>query len=818
MGSGNSQDSENSPKVVIRTNSANTTLTINAAHDTVNHYGNVGKVDAQKIGMDCYNEYGTAAYVKVTEGKVVAKAGGRIVVAFAANNNKDAVAVIKEPNGTIEKGLTVIEPVSTTNEARTNGIPLEYSIDSETAANPQFNYDMALAAQEATVNTIAQTAIADLIDEEAADTVVRAATNESTDYYSFKEFAQKVNAGDFDEEDNITFTLMANVDLKNEEWTPIGTKDHPFKWVFDGNGYSIKNYKILNNCENHALFGNVRGDAAVLGGSHAALDSYWTDDSKSFNYSSFEDVGSYKAVIKNLTVENAQISESAYKAAAAVICSAQHAYFQNINVRKSTIVGYKGAGGIAGSIGDCVINNCHVDEETTIYASEYHGAGIAALNNNSSIYENVLLANVILHCTNDADVSSSKGNIGGIIGSAQNGSVAVIDCVNNGDITITGNGQNYISGLVGGGNADYHQYLIDSVNNGHISGTTSKYLSGVISHCAVKAVNVINNGNVTGTPNLGMAGIGAGSIPWSEYIGCVNNGVLTNNKPNGTTFDINDDASVHVVSGEFANTSALNEYLNSLPEVKNFKLECTVVDNTGTLVIPNNVTAISSVNKVCSKVQLSENRTDSILIQIPNINYEYDAGHVIWFNTSNSNIVVPENVTVPRLSITGENTVVTIRGNVTKGVTLKNIARVDNYGTIGYINFGASSENITFNNYGTVTGVDGGSNHSVCTVSKVNLTINNHGTIKAGEGNYALLFYGNSTVVFNAYADSALIKAANLGAIVINNGPSAHAKSVTFNIQSGAAGITSGAYYGARPFTASTYECKLVINFDANLQ
>ena len=78
-------------EVVIRTNSAITELVVNAQNDTVNHYGKVGKVDVQKVDMNCYNEYGTAAYVKVTEGKVVVKEGGNISILFLNNSNSSSV-------------------------------------------------------------------------------------------------------------------------------------------------------------------------------------------------------------------------------------------------------------------------------------------------------------------------------------------------------------------------------------------------------------------------------------------------------------------------------------------------------------------------------------------------------------------------------------------------------------------------------------------------------------------------------------------------------------------------------------------------------
>ena len=78
--------------------------------------------------MNCYNEYGSAKYVKVTEGKVVAKANGTINIAFADNTDGNKVAVIEETAGTIDNGYTRVEEVDTTNQSREDGIPLTYAI------------------------------------------------------------------------------------------------------------------------------------------------------------------------------------------------------------------------------------------------------------------------------------------------------------------------------------------------------------------------------------------------------------------------------------------------------------------------------------------------------------------------------------------------------------------------------------------------------------------------------------------------------------------------------------------------------------------
>lgn len=50
--------------------------------------------------------------------------------------------------------------------------------------------------------------------------------------------------------------LLADIDLGNEEWTPIGTFDNPFEGDFDGMGHTISNLKITSG-QNVGLFGQI---------------------------------------------------------------------------------------------------------------------------------------------------------------------------------------------------------------------------------------------------------------------------------------------------------------------------------------------------------------------------------------------------------------------------------------------------------------------------------------------------------------------------------------------------------------------------------
>ena len=76
-----------------------------------------------------------------------------------------------------------------------------------------------------------------------------------------KKLAEKVNGGEAYEGKH--FKLTANIDLKNEEWTPIGTLQgeevRPFQGTFDGDGYQITNLKISNGGQYAGLFGHTEG-------------------------------------------------------------------------------------------------------------------------------------------------------------------------------------------------------------------------------------------------------------------------------------------------------------------------------------------------------------------------------------------------------------------------------------------------------------------------------------------------------------------------------------------------------------------------------
>ena len=142
-------------KVVIRTNTVDTVLNITGEKDTVDHYGNVGKVQINKIDMNCYNEFGNAAYVKLLEGKLVAKDGGSITVVFATNADANKVLVTKEDNAEVEQAYTTAEVIDTTNQAN-GGIPLTYRVDDEDVTEESIQDNVEEAVEEMAAEQVAE--------------------------------------------------------------------------------------------------------------------------------------------------------------------------------------------------------------------------------------------------------------------------------------------------------------------------------------------------------------------------------------------------------------------------------------------------------------------------------------------------------------------------------------------------------------------------------------------------------------------------------------------------------------------------------------
>ena len=160
-------------EVVIRTSSGETDLTVNAAKDTVMHYGAAGKVSVLAVDpTHSYHEFGSVHTLEAKSGHIVLESGS-LVYDLKKANSADATFV---SNGTVVKANS-IEGVT---EAKTYDI---------------YNLEQLCA------------------------------------------FRDHVNAGmTFDA---LVIEIKADIDMSSVSWMPIGTAEHPFYGVINGNGHTL---------------------------------------------------------------------------------------------------------------------------------------------------------------------------------------------------------------------------------------------------------------------------------------------------------------------------------------------------------------------------------------------------------------------------------------------------------------------------------------------------------------------------------------------------------------------------------------------------
>ncbi len=100
----------NGQTVTIRTNSATTALTINAASDTVYHYDTVGNVEILAVADHSYHESGAATNLAVKSGHVVVSENAKVNTLLVDATQTGAVSI--ENNGDV----TLLDTISSANE------------------------------------------------------------------------------------------------------------------------------------------------------------------------------------------------------------------------------------------------------------------------------------------------------------------------------------------------------------------------------------------------------------------------------------------------------------------------------------------------------------------------------------------------------------------------------------------------------------------------------------------------------------------------------------------------------------------------------
>ena len=198
-----------------------------------------------------------------------------------------------------------------------------------------------------------------------------------------------------------TFVLTEDVDLLDNEWTPIGNSSNIFKGTFDGNGKTIKNLKITGYNSNVGLFGVT-----------------------------------HDGEIKNFTVENAKVSG---RLNVGVVAGQPYtSKYSNIKVQGHVEVnGMAYVGGVGGKNAYADWTNITVNADETSYVKAHsienetayrtYVGGVVGFNGEGG--------HKFSNITSNINVKGSTCDVGGLFGIAHYGN-QFNNCVCTGDVEI----------------------------------------------------------------------------------------------------------------------------------------------------------------------------------------------------------------------------------------------------------------------------------------------------------------------------------------------------------------------------------------------
>ena len=252
--------------------------------------------------------------------------------------------------------------------------------------------------------------------------------------------------------------LADDIDLNNEQWTPIGTPEKPFSGTLNGMNHTIKNLSIIES-------------EAKEGKAYIGLFGYAKD-----------------ATIKDVTFENVNINipcldiDHSQGHIGAVAGSLEGtSTIENVTVKGDikveATVSANGASRVAvvaggNSYGNVTMKNVHVIANV--------GSYLKANNNTGALAGQLQGKNIFENCSSNIDVTVTKFFAGGLIGIAA-GDSKFTDCHTTGDVTVTAgregrHNDEYRVGGIAGGWADGASKVCTLINcsyTGTISGTNA---------------------------------------------------------------------------------------------------------------------------------------------------------------------------------------------------------------------------------------------------------------------------------------------------------------------------------------------------------
>jgi len=238
--------------------------------------------------------------------------------------------------------------------------------------------------------------------------------------------AEKVNGGEG--YSGKFFKLTADIDLNNEEWTPIGNaKANPFRGSFDGNSKTISNLKINALDQVGAgLFGWVNGSKSIenlnlLNVDVTAKSSVGSFVGTTINSYTFKNIHADNVTITGNYKVGGLIGEGYFKAVDCSVGYAEstHTNYVTGNYKEANLEG-DAVGGFVGFLGEGAydaLTNCAVYNTEVIGTRKVGGLVGSAFHNNK--LSSVSVADVTVSTNADEDYATNNAKtmgVGGLVG------------------------------------------------------------------------------------------------------------------------------------------------------------------------------------------------------------------------------------------------------------------------------------------------------------------------------------------------------------------------------------------------------------------
>lgn len=278
-----------------------------------------------------------------------------------------------------------------------------------------------------------------------------------------------------------SYKLAKSFDLNSLTWTPIGSVEHPFRGIFDGDGHTIKGLFINTDLGYQGLFGYLlEGTVKNIN----ILDGHITAGNVMINNDFSGGIVGYNnnGTIEGCTVAGTLTNNSNKFGGIAGYMKGVNSKIVNCE-NKASIISTFGCrvGGIVGFALDGVVDHCR-NTGSFDSGESYYTGGIAGQTSKSSI----------LNCGNTGIINGNL-NVGGVVGYSAPQSL-IINCYNTGNIEgFSFMGENYgtsMGGIVGSNVGTISNCYnagtittLSAVEGNYIGGVVGRNTNGIVNYC-----------------------------------------------------------------------------------------------------------------------------------------------------------------------------------------------------------------------------------------------------------------------------------------------------------------------------------------------